>query len=855
MSLVFVSCEQKLTDVFAYTGILEVSNTEVSFEPGSSSRTIEVLGVLEWTIDTSSMGAWCSIDTAKNYKGKDYIMVKADSNANVNNRETTIRVLSGDQSIDINIAQLGNIPQIIFPVDSLIVGVDTNFLKIRFVTNIDYEINYDEDWIQVNEDIFEEDRRLLINISKNTTGAERVSEICLKDKNGEGEWFLQLRQLTTKAPYTPIDVDKLDPNKKLVPISATSSSEVDGKEVGKSFDGKEVTHFQSSFQDKMDPVILEYNFDGTLPLDYLCYIPYEGDVKKSFRSTEIWIKQEEGDYELIATHSFLKTGKQVLVFENSIENVSGVKFVVKTSYDEYPDLIVAACAEMEFYSTSMRYGNIFADPTYSTLLEDVELKDIFDITDPVFRNVAYHLYHDSYEEGRILQCSSYTDIKSSKYGFKGTYGDLDNVTGIVVKAGEEVPIFADNIKQNIVYATIFNPIDQTQMKRYRIFDGVNKIKSDYDGHLYINFKSDQDKTINIHIAGGSYNGYYDLSTGKPYDIINTTSSYLDVVGKHAHLLFNKEHFSGVDLASLVSRYDRIVRSQQVFIGLEKYDENFNNRVLFLEVDGKFEIRHINHYIECPKFEMNNLTDVEKISGKILWDIAVAVGTIHMHKDMNWKGMTFTMPKLFGLVTQDEFGESLEINNNDWYLDGFKNITIPEKKLSAIEDDYYGYPEKTVPFWQLFIYSRDVLDNQDLYKDIMHSYRKRNYSNLDLFFIKEVQEKLSLDLRSFFSMWGFNGTFTPPAYSLIAPPSLVYLTDENIDVFKKENENPTFSGYIKGGNSIIVLSPENIVAFLVKHNFYPLQVFDTNQFTVDNWKDSMRIFALGKDGTEVEVFPL
>ncbi len=846
--LVLTGCEQKITDAFAYSGVLEVSETDVRFNAGAYSKTIEVEGVINWEIDTSLMENWCQIDTVKNYRGKEYITVFVDSNEMIDNRESKFLVISGTQEVIVNVTQIGNVPQMLFSSDSLVIGLDTNLLKIDFITNVEYQMSLDGDWFQVEEEDYQGDKRLLVMVSPNSTGMDRKGEIRFKHKNGVEEWIWSFRQLHVKSSYDAVGVDKLNPNLKVLPESATASSESEGKGIEKSYDGDDISYFQSTFQNQTEYIELEYRFDGVTPIDYICYVPYEGDVSKSFKTTEIWVEQDGGQYELIKTHVFSKSGRQIVVFENTIEKLTGMKFVVKSSYDNEDGLIVAACSEMEFYTAGMRYTNIFADPVYSSLQNGVTLDKIFAIEDPVFRNIAYHLFQDSYDEGRIMKCYSYPDVKANYLSFYGSYGGIDNVTGISVRAGDVIPIFAHNIKENIVYVVVFNPENPNETKRYPLYDGVNKITMDYDGHLYIRFTSSENKEIDIHIAAGDYNGYYDLSKGDLY-LSNTNSSYIDLVGNHAHLLFKKEHILGSDLATLVTRYDKIVNSQQLFMGLEKYEQMFDNRVLFLERSNSFDIKYQNSIVECPETEIANLTDAEQIKGKTLWDLAVAVGTIHNHKLITWKGVVYATPKLFALATQQAFEEASQASAEGWYLDAFSSIVIPEKKLADLPDNYYDYPEKIVPFWQLKLYATEVLGIEDFYMDVLYEARKKTYSS-DYYFIKFIQNRLELDLTSYLKKWGFGRTVSNSFEE--APAALVFLTPNNVEEFKKGNTLPSANGYTVRYGNVTIDNPQNVVAYLVKHTYIPMQVFDVASFKVLDWKDSMRIYALGIDGTEVEL---
>ncbi len=854
MILILTSCENKITDAFAYSGILEVSESEMNFKAAAYSKTIEVKGVMDWDIDTNHIDPWCKVMAVKNYGGKEYVTAFVDSNSLAINRETKFYVVSEEQRIVIDITQIGNIPQVLFSIDSLTIGLEPNVLLVDFVTNIEYELSLNADWFQVKDVDYEGDRRLRISVLENKSGAERQGEIKFTHKDGIEEWIWTFRQLNKEGTYSAQGVGKLDPNLRVLPSSAKASSESEGKGIEKSYDGENVTHYQSLFQKESEPVELVYNFDGTSTIDYISYLPYAGDISKSFKTTQIWVEQEDGEYKYLKTVDFRNSGEQIVTLATSIESPKSIKFVVTSSYDNEEGLLVVACAEMGFYSADTRYPDIFADPVYSRLHDDVTLDKIFEMEDVLFRNIAYHLYNNTYDAGRIINCNSYLDVTKYPLSFR-SYGGLDNVTGITVKAQEEIPIFANKIGDDEVYATILNPENINEIKKYRLFDGVNKIKANFDGHIYISFISDEEKNVDIHVAGGNYNGYLDLSKDLDYNLLNAAkSSYIDIIGNHSQLLFKKEHLQDKDIVSLVATYDEIVHSQHLFMGLEKYGLKFDNRILFLETSKSFDISFRSYFIECPEIMIDKLTDIQQIKGDILWDLALAVGTIHKHNCLLFDGVIFTTPKLFALATELAFNEPLSIDANNWYSDGFKSILIPEEKLADLPDKDGEIPGKITPFWQLQLYASEVLGEEDFYKDVLFQLRALgNMPERERMFISVVQNRLKLNMTTYFKKWGFNTRGVYAGNYKKAPEGLIYLTSNNVEEFKKEEGvTPSAYGYFVAGKKVTVYFPQNVVAYTVRHSVVDMQVFIEDSFIVNDWKDSMKIYAVGADGTEVEI---
>ncbi len=844
------SCnENKLTDAFAKSGILEVEEEVLQFKPQSEAKTIEIKGVIIFDVDTSKTEQWCSLVKIEDYDASNFITCYINENTGSKERETSFDLISGEQRLTMTVKQLGNSPQILLQADSTYIGRDTALLRVNIVSNVDYKlVSENQDWFTYNQEVKEDSSNyLILAVSPNNTGAERIGKITFDSDVDEADKSFVLMQSSERIDYKLSGEESVTGNIKIKIISANASSTLGEKRITLSYDEDKVSHYQSEWQDiRENPLFLEYMLESSSPLDYIQYTPFSGDTDKGFKLIEIWIKTEDVDYQLAKVHVFVNTGDaQTISLNSSFEKPVSVKFVIKSTQGAETDgMISANCAEIGFYSTSSPYANIFTDVSAGELRASVSISDILNMEDEFYRNIAYHLYYGTYNMARVRYYEPYSNIKH--YKMSGTYGTLDNATGIAVEQWESVIVLAALEDKN-VNLKLLNPASPSEFMLYKIDEGVNRFTMNFSGHLYIDYLTPlaAEESVHIHIAGGQYNGIY-KNGDADIDFNKSKSEYIDLQGEKAHLLFRKEDLkSAPSLSGLLNKYDQLVTLQQKFIGLQKYNIGIKNRMSFVAV--KEPVHMVAGRIECMVHKMDMLCNPDAMEGEILWDLLHKIGDVHTIIPMYYTKLIETIPNLYALYIEKELGVSNTsyIDKQTLYTDAFNNILLPEALLSDFNSGYNLANERIVPFWQLELYASEVLNMPDFYAD-MHKNLQRTPPLLQNF-STEASKLFQLDLSSFCKAWGF-GSISEAPY-VPAPGGLIYLTEENVELFK--NPQPPVAGtYMRSGNNITVNNSENIVAFKVRHNYFPDQIFMKPQFTVEIWKSSMAVIGIGANGEEV-----
>ena len=95
------------------------------------------------------------------------------------------------------------------------------------------------------------------------------------------------------------------------------------------------------------------------------------------------------------------------------------------------------------------------------------------------------------------------------------------------------------------------------------------------------------------------------------------------------------------------------------------------------------------------------------------------------------------------------------------------------------------------------------------------------------------------------------TSDPSSFAKI-PSSAVYITPENIEVYKHPGKVAADGYRVSKKRNITVINPENVVAYYVSHTFIPTTISVSPVFEVEDWKDSMKVYAIGADGEEIEL---
>lgn len=408
------------------------------------------------------------------------------------------------------------------------------------------------------------------------------------------------------------------------------------------------------------------------------------------------------------------------------------------------------------------------------------------------------------------------DVKAYE-NLTAPYSLRDNPTGIyAAKAGEPLYVFVGDTHGREMSLLIEGkrltkdyPKEVTQQQKFDLIEGFNKIVPEREGVVYLLYhvkdhmalkpkNKDEQKAIdklsvNINIMGGTVNGYYDVRKHTPKDwtrilAYESGAETLDLLGEKVHVSWVKDKYREFvqDPTGIMAQWDTILMLQHDFLGLNKYslegglatgkkpNRVFENRI-FLDVHPgnpgassyKITFPHNTGYDEL-------FVNVDRLKAR-LWGPAHEIG--HMNQirpGFNWGGMIETTNNIFCVYNQHVWGQMTRLTDDNYYgkakekiIDAYEaDPTRMDLGFSGIKGDF----EKVVPYWQLYLYM-SVNGNEDYYKDIFEQYRvirldlpgvdpeminspKKDHGIVQTEFVKMACEAAQLDLREFFTKWGF-----------------------------------------------------------------------------------------------------
>jgi len=436
---------------------------------------------------------------------------------------------------------------------------------------------------------------------------------------------------------------------------------------------------------------------------------------------------------------------------------------------------------------------IFTDLSCSQLREDVSSKKISKISDAFYRNIAIGLNADSYpdKEYRIQSYRAYQTPKVSAARTKTlhTWGILDNITGIYVEDGEELCVLVGETHGQSVKLRIQDYSQAWGRNTIDLKPGKNTVKAETAGLCYImifqdeyiplNPSTDAEKTeiksksVKIHFATGKVNGYYDAAKHKGTDsqaILEKASfPYFDVKGKYSQLVWHTDDFKefNTDFSKTIERLDQLVGLEIDYSGLFKYGKPFSTRMFFMpSTSGGGNPNATVERVIFPRsykdFFANPSSDTFL---RRLWGLAHEVGhCAQSNPGMRWGGMGEVGNNMFSMYVKTQlFGYEKSNMLVEGYYERAKALIIDNNlahaDASIVNNKHF---ERLVPFWQLHLYTVEVIDYKDLYRDLYEHYRTtpnigttfENSGPLQLDFVRNVCWLSRTNLIDFFTKWGF-----------------------------------------------------------------------------------------------------
>ena len=914
---------------------LKVETTTINFEEEASEKGITVNCNTKWTCTVQGDNtSWLHLS-----QNNQSLFISADENEGKNVRQASIVITAAAQQEIIKVAQLGWGKAILLSPASASLTAIGGTVRLEVTTNVEYEALIPEDcrWITPQAGTRSTDSHpvvtssLSFNILPNEQETERKDTIVLRDieagADTEPVTFAVVQ--SGLGEYEAVNPNEIADDIRVKVSRGEASSFESGQGIEKSFDGNRSTIYHSAWKNSganYFPITLTYYFDQGSDMDYFVYYPRETGRNGLFKEVDVEVMsnantRSANEWKLVMTHNFGGSSSAAKVeFPEPQIGVSAVRFTVKSGAGDGKGF--ASCAEMEFYKknpASFDYTTLFTDPSCSELKPGISESEIMQCQYSFFKNIAWYMYHKKYSsEFRIASCHAYPhpDLQAAA-NKTSPYSLLDNPTGISVSAGDVLVVMADlqGQKASLRVQNLDVPNgDGFGGSEYPLSSGVNKLAIKKKGLVYVMYHTpdyESAPNIRIHFANGTVNGYYDSQNpaheGRSAELLSrATDKYFDVVGRYAHLTFPTARFRShtENLDELIDAYDRIAYHEQAFMGLEKYDKMFRNR-MYLHVIYTSYMYATSYHTAYNDNTLSELCSVSRLTTSSCWGPAHEIGHCNQTRPgLKWLGMTEVTNNIMSQYIQT----SVLHQNSRLQTENMNSSEAPNRYSKAwngimaagiahnTHDDVFC---KLVPFWQLELYFGNVLgrtpmqqeDKGGFYPDVYEYVR--THENLptpgeqQLEFVYNASAAAGMNLLDFFGKWGFltpadlevddygKGRFTVTqtqidklksrveALGLPKPDvALEYITDNNWETFK--NKASVVKGTAtRNGSQLSMQNWKNVIVYEVREGSADgrligasdgmLTPSPTARFSVPGgWKEGYKVYAVSFDNQRMEV---
>ncbi len=464
---------------------------------------------------------------------------------------------------------------------------------------------------------------------------------------------LPIATINDTPPYCAIPTATLTGDTKVAVIAAgsTASSYQGSENIDKSFDNNLSTIYHSAYGNNTQfPVLLNYRFNGTTPIDYLIYIPRtSGDNGNFGKVTISYNTSSNATYQPLTSVDFGQTGQTTMVQFPSRITPLNIRLSVQDGKNNY-----ASCAEMEFYTSTpastLPYSNIFADNLYSTLQPTVTQADINAITSPFYKALAQCIFNDTYvAKYRVQTYQVYLPNATIQNQLKtAQYSYYENPTGIVFEQGEKVALFARNIPAgasvNLLVKNFKTELDGASSS-YPLRNGLNTFTVSNEGLGYIQYYNDNLALANVdvNIVSGKINGYFKKGVTSDTEwsslLLNSNYPMLDLQGTNTHLVYRKDALlTGCpsEPTRLMNKYDTIIAHERLQMGLYKYNRDVKNHNFAYSNHGGGWYAGGGGVNLDIDWGIEDLTHPDRLG---LWGIAHEFGHINqVRPDLKWIGL-------------------------------------------------------------------------------------------------------------------------------------------------------------------------------------------------------------------------
>lgn len=845
ISLGLCSCEDEVTNVYEQAYNLKLSRDTLIFGVGGGTKSVEITTNQDWwKVTQEDEATWYSMKDYHDAGGYEMITITTDSCTDLVSRTSRLIINAGDNFTEqLTIIQLGNEPNIYLQQDQVTVDKDTAVVRLDYMSNIDFEIEYDADWLQIELDEEAEQPILRLLIGENKTGAMREVYVALNQVDGDYSRMLHIVQSSDYSEYVPISPSEVKGNKQIPVISGTATSTLAGNDINNAFDGDYLTYFQSDFQEKTNPIEFTFKLDAkTDPLNYIIYYPASKPevVSLGARVVKVYIRKE-GETDFPSSGSmkvFDQNNPTVIKFTPAPERVEEVKFEVISTYAETGAIPSVSCGEVEFYTNSVLYADIFTDLTCSELLPTVTMDKIVGIKDVFYQNIAKHLYNGTYQVERILDLEAIQqDRKNAK-----VYGAslFEHATGIYLPANEEAVVFCSEFSGVAPKIILVNSAGKRE--NHELIVGVNKISTSVGGKLYVN----NAEAVKVHIANGIVEGKIAIDELSKlamfeeldFDVVDIMGTNTHIITPVSYAIENQEL-----LLTFESKIGDIIDAAQKFYGVDEGDYAVHSKLGFFLGEDVVEFETL----VC--LGSNEIAAVLGATGEyneLLFSVMEKIGHAYEPYLNKLWGIEGVSSKLFALSYFYENDGLSIVKENDYYGEALQGIIVHNLAYSEVTNEWL----KVVPLWQLYHYLKNALSIDDYYAQLSNMVKEKvsvgSYTTELLNYTNQITADQYDD---FFKKWNMGGKELEEPSKL----NLAYYVEDNLPIYLQGGDlvpGKFFTNFALLTNFQNILAVEVYNAGFLAH----IAIYESGtsfKITWDRYVKGMKAKVIGASGESME----
>ena len=480
---------------------------------------------------------------------------------------------------------------------------------------------------------------------------------------------------------------------KPVKISSASASSYNStsENAAKAIDGNHNTFWHSKWQNGTTqfPVEFEITMSEETMVDIVRYVPRKDQPNGAWGNVEVQYKGLVSTNNEWVTLGTFNLGERQQSYDFEIgKKFKYVKFIIKNGYGNF-----ATAAEVEAYTVDNQKYNAFKAYFQDDMLTELlpEITSSEGIQDADLKQLVDNLLADKegYKKFRVAEYEPYRTLGSlqNELKTKNQYNQWENPTGIYLKTGESCYVVLGGAENESVGLKIKNWVQNEAGSSYSLRRGLNKITATTEGNVFVDYYTDNYKTASnakVHFINAPVRGYWDQQTMTNADWkqmlskLTNDNSIIIVRSEHAQVAYPVsawKQYCPENVDSLMTMYQQVQCAERDIMGLNKYNRQCKNRMLFYATNYGFMAAGA-HGSYC---NVENLGGIMKPDSKSFdfWGVGHEWGhNNQIEPGFHWSGLGETSNNVYASWAQLHFSgnrQSLRLEDEKSGIDEYSGM--------------------------------------------------------------------------------------------------------------------------------------------------------------------------------------